>query len=257
MAGVNVLEKAGRLLDVLALHGEISIAALVEELDEPRTTVYRLLESMTELGWVEQGSQRAHYRLGLKLFRLGSAVAARFDERQAALPVMEHLHEQTGDTVFLCIRRGFEAVCIERIEGARVQTLELRLGGTLPLHVGAAPRTLLAFEDQQLWDEYLYRAALTTYTDRTPNTPERVRETLAQDRAAGLAVSDEDVTIGIASIGGPIFDHAGRIRAAVSISGLAAQLLGPERKRHEQLVRDAAAQISHALGYIKEENAVV
>ena len=71
-------------------------------------------------------------------------MVARFDERQAALPHMEHLHDMTGETVFLCVRRGLRAVCIERIEGSHVVSLALRLGGSLPLHAGAAPRALLA-----------------------------------------------------------------------------------------------------------------
>ena len=72
--------------------------------------------------------------------RLGAAVIERLDERQAALPVMERIHEATGETVFLLVRRGDDAVCIERLEGLRVQSLALRLGGSLPLHVGAGPR---------------------------------------------------------------------------------------------------------------------
>ncbi len=63
---------------------------------------------------VEPGSQSGTWRLGWRLLRLGSAVIERLDERQAALPVMERIHEATEETVFLCVRRGDEAVCIER-----------------------------------------------------------------------------------------------------------------------------------------------
>src|SRR5207244_10669190 len=94
----------------------------------------------------QAGSRPGTYRLGWRLLRLGSAVIARLDERQAALPVMERIHERTGETVFLCVRRGDDAVCIERLDGLRVQSLMLRLGGSLPLHLGAGPRTLLAWE---------------------------------------------------------------------------------------------------------------
>jgi len=67
-------------------------------------------------------------------------VIERLDERQAALPLMERIHERTGETVFLCVRRGDEAVCIERLDGLRVQSLALRLRDSLPLHLrGATP----------------------------------------------------------------------------------------------------------------------
>src|SRR5207244_1968002 len=83
------------------------------------------------LDMVEAGSRPGTYRLGWRLLRLGSAVIARLDERQAALPVMERIHERTGETVFLCVRRGDDAVGIERLDGLRVQWLMLRPGGDL------------------------------------------------------------------------------------------------------------------------------
>jgi len=256
MPAVNLLSKADRVLELLAERGDMPIAAMIEELDEPRTSVYRLLESMQELGWVDPAPQRGLYRLGLKLFRLGATVSRRFDARQAALPAMERLHEATGETVFLCVRRGYEAVCIERIDGARVQVLELALGGRLPLHVGAAPRALLAFEDEALWDEYLYRAALNTYTDKTLNTPELVRQSLHECVQSGVVISDEDVTIGIASIAAPVFDHTGRVCAALSLAGVVPAVLGDNHQRCESLVREAAAATSQALGYIEQEENV-
>ena len=68
-----------------------------------------------------QPADRAgRYRLGLKLFRLGGVVVARFDERQAALPHMEALHATTGETVFLCIRRGLEVY--RQLGGSEAQT---------------------------------------------------------------------------------------------------------------------------------------
>src|SRR3712207_132573 len=135
-SSVQVLRKVAALLDRLAQDGEVSAARLAEQLAEPRSTVYRLLRSLEDLGYVEHGGRAGPYRLGLALLHLGAAVVSRFDERRAALAPMERVHEETGETVFLCVRRGSEAVCIERLEGARVQSLALRLGGSLPLHMG-------------------------------------------------------------------------------------------------------------------------
>ncbi len=150
---------------------------------------------------VEPGSRRGTYRLGLKLLRLGSAVVARFDERQAALPVMERLHEETEETVFLCIRRGYEAVCIERIDGRWVQSMALRLGGSLPLHVGAAPRALLAFEPRDFWEEYVRRVELRPFTRRTPVSKTALFRALEEVSADGYSISDGDVVAGMAAVG--------------------------------------------------------
>ena len=102
---MQVLHKVALILDRLAEEGEVSAARLAELVDEPRSTVYRLLRSMQELDYVTPGSRRGTYQLGLALLHLGSSVMARFDERQAALPVMERVHTATEETVFLRGRR--------------------------------------------------------------------------------------------------------------------------------------------------------
>ena len=247
-SSVQVLSKIMALLDCLAEYRELSAAALAEATGQPRSTINRLLGSLQAIDMVEPGSRRGTYRLGLKLLRLGSAVIARFDERQAALPVMERIHELTGETVFLCIRRDFEAVCIERLDGRRVQSLALRLGGSLPLHVGAAPRLLLAYEPRQVWEDYA-SGEISAWTPKTPTTKGDLFHHLEEVRRLGYSVSDEDVALGFAALGAPIFDFSGRIRAALSISGIRPAILGEGTTALCDLVVESAQQVSRALGW--------
>jgi DNA-binding IclR family transcriptional regulator len=245
---VSVLAKAIALLDCLAREPEATPARLAELIGEPRSTVYRLLRNLQVLDLVEPGRRRGTYVLTLKLFRLGSTVVSRFDERQAALPVMERIHELLGETTFLCVRRGDEAVCIERIDGARVNLLALSLGGSLPLHVGSAPRALLAFEPPARWEDYLDDRKLEPLTPKTPVTRDAVIEELRATRERGYAISDEDVTPGVGSVGAPIFDHTARVRAALSVGGIRDLVLA-DGSRTSELVCDGAAAISRALGH--------
>jgi DNA-binding IclR family transcriptional regulator len=245
---VAVLTKAMALLEQLAAEGDATPARLAELLGEPRSSVYRLLASLRELDYVEPGGRRGTYRLSLKVFALGSAVVSRYDVREAAHPVLEHLHDATGETIFLCVRRGHQAVCIDRIAGSRVALLELRLGGSMPLHLGAAPRAILAFEPEDAWEDYLAHAILGPGTDAAPHDPAAVRAELRATRARGYALSDEDVTPGIASIGAPIFDHTGRVRASLSIGGIRQLILAPGKNLVTQIT-GAANEVSRALGH--------
>jgi DNA-binding IclR family transcriptional regulator len=249
---IQVLTKAAFLLDRLAEEQEASAARLADLVDEPRSTVYRLLASLQEVQMVEPGARRGTYRLGLKLLRLGSAVSGRFDERQAAFPVMERIHQTTEETVFLCIRHRYEAVCIERIEGRWVQSMALRLGGSLPLHVGAAPRALLAFEPRELWEEYVGRGPLEPFTPHTPATPESLFQALEEARRTGCSVSDGDVVLGMAALGAPIFDHRGSVCAALSMSGPRPTILEDNVEASRELILSGADEISAALGFTGE-----
>jgi DNA-binding IclR family transcriptional regulator len=246
--GVAVLAKATALLDHIAAEGEVTPARLAELTGEPRSTVYRLLASLQQLELVEPGRRRGTYLLGLKLFRLGTAVVSRFDARAAAQPVMERIHEETGETVFLCIRRGFEAVCIERLDGRRVNLLALGLGGSLPLHAGAVARTLLAFESPEFWEEYLEQWQPEALTSKTPATRAALLEELRLTRERGYAISDEDVTPGVGAVGAPIFDHTGAVQAALSFGGML-EFVFADRERSIALVLDGAAEASRTLGY--------
>jgi DNA-binding IclR family transcriptional regulator len=255
--GLALVRKSVDLLDQLAARPDATPAQLAESMGEPRSSIYRLLASLQALEMVEPGTRRGTYRLGFHLLRLGSAVVSRFDERQLALPTMERVHEATGETVFLSVRRGMEAVCIERLEGERVQTLALRLGGSLPLHAGAGMRALLAFEDRSFWNEYLDQGELERLTPNTPTTRELLIPLLEEVRRTGFSISDEDVTIGVAAVGVPILDYRGAVRASLSISGVRPAILGERADELRGLMIEAGREISHALGHELAGEAIV
>jgi DNA-binding IclR family transcriptional regulator len=213
---------------------------------EPRSTLYRLLGSLQELGLVEPGRRRGTYLLGLKLFRLGSTVVSRFDERQAALPVMERIHEELGETTFPCVRRGYDAVCIERIDGARVNLLALSLGGSLPLHAGAAARALLAFEPPAFWTNTSSTGSPRPSLRRRRRRGRRCSRSSAQHASA--AMRSPMRTSGVGAVGAPIFDHTGAVRAALSFGGMR-DVLFADASHAIELVCRGAAEISRALGH--------
>lgn len=246
----KVIHKASALLDHLAREGRSTPAQLASLLAEPRPSVYRLLASLEEVGLVERTPERDMYRLGTRLIRLADSLVHQFDARSAARPVLERLNAETGLTVFFLVRRGFEAVCIDLIPGRWVQSMAIRLGGSLPLHAGAAPCALLAFESDDAIEAYLETNPLVGFTSRTPTTPTAVREKIALLREQGWWVGDGDIVSGLAAIGAPVFDHAGRVCASISVSGTRPAVRGESELDLCVRVRSAADEISRALGHV-------
>jgi DNA-binding IclR family transcriptional regulator len=245
---IQVLTKAVGLLGVLAERGELGAAELASLTQEPRSSVYRLLASLNDLGLVEPGNQRGTFKLGLGLFRLGSAVVEQLNVRHAALPAMEDLQRDTSETVFLCIRRVREAVCIERLDGVHVQSLALLLGGSLPLHIGAAPMVLLANEREEFIDDYVTHSDLKPVVANAGRSKTALLAELKRIREQGYAISDEDVTPGIAAIGAPVFGMDGSVQGAISISSTKPLILGDPDTMIPKVV-DTARRASRALGY--------
>lgn len=247
----SLVIKAGALIEALAQERIATSARLTEMIDEPVSSVYRMLATLGDIGWVEQIGPRGAYRIGGKLLSLGNDLILRLDIRRASLPVLKRIHEATGETTFLCVRHGTRAVCIERIDGVRVNSRVLRLGRSLPLHVGAAPRALLAFEDREGWDEYATIASLTEDLGRDTSRSALFAE-LEEIRKAGLVVSDNTVTPGIAAVGAPIFDDKGEVAASLSVSGLREGVLAAgtdDAPSVTDLVRDGARELSNYLGF--------
>lgn len=239
----------GDILEALAAEAPLSAADIAERIDEPLSSVYRLLRTMRERQYVAS-PRRGEFQLGMRVFELGAAVSTRFSLRDAARPAMERLRAETDGTVLLFIRRGDRAVCIDRVDGRWVRLEIVDVGESLPLHTGASPRLLLAQLDDTEIDDYLDGARLEQHTQRSPATPREVRRLVEQIRHDGYAVSDQDLVLGVASIAAPVRDQSGAAIAGMSYSGLAETLLGGgQRERSIELVSRAADEASRQLGW--------
>ncbi|NMO02436.1 helix-turn-helix domain-containing protein [Gordonia sp. TBRC 11910] len=247
----SLIHKGGVLMEVLVSERIATSGRLTELTGEPPSSVYRMLATLTEIGWVEQVFARGPYRVGGKVLTLAAELIRSSDIRRAAGPVLAAIHAATGETTFLCVRHGTRAVCIERIDGVRVNSRVLRLGRSLPLHVGAAPRALLAFDDREAWDEYASAAVRSDELGGDVGSRAELFAQLEEIRQAGIVVSDNTVTPGIAAIGAPIFDHYGRVVASLSVSGLRDGILARSRDGGpsvRDLVRRGARDLTHYLG---------
>jgi len=246
--GLDMINKANAIISVLDEHDELPAVRVAELVDEPVSSTYRLLTTLTRIGWVDRGSRRGLYRLGLFFMGIGGQAEDRIDIRECAIPPMRELIATTGHTTYLCVRRGDRAVCIERLNGREVRSLAMQLGDSLPLYLGAAPKALLAFlprsERSALVDHYVDPAS------GWHGAPSRSTiETLIEEtRARGYSVSDEDVTPGVAAIGAPVFNHRGELEGSISISDLRETIMDAPDAMADAVMA-TAAQVSAALGF--------
>lgn len=246
--GLELFRKANGILSLLEKGGDWSAQEIADATGEPVSSTYRMLTSLKDIGLVENSLARGRFRLGLYAMNLGAVCDDRLSLRDSATPWLEWLQSTTTGTSFLMLRRGYNAVCIDRVVGKGVRSLALRLGGSLPLYAGAGPRALLAFladaERLAVLDHF------EELSEDDPNVPTRrqLERTIEEIQAAGVSLSDEDVTPGIAAIGAPVFNHRGELEAAISVSTVRVRLL-QDRARTVRVVLEAAHAVSRALGY--------
>jgi DNA-binding IclR family transcriptional regulator len=245
---VGSVLRAMRLLDLFERgRPEMPLAEFARRSGYSKSTTYRLLLSLEKAGWLER-TPHAAFRLTIKPFQVGSILVDSLELRQEAGRIMTRMASQLDQGVYLVVAAGTRAVCLERIDsGQGVRLAELDIGGSQPLNLGAAPRALLAFDEDRLLPPLL-KDGLIRRTEYSLVDPADLRRDLAETRRRGYSISDEDVTAGIGAIGAPILGADGVAVAALSFGGLRQHVL-PPRPPHVACLLQACQEISTRLGY--------
>jgi len=238
--GRSVTSKVFLLLDAFSPDArELSLNALARRSGLPLSTAYRLASELVERGALEREGRGA-YRIGLRLWELGSLAPRGLTVRDVALPFMQELHKATNENVHLAVLDGYEALYVTRITGRRSVASKARIGQRLPLHATGAGKVLLAHSPREFVQEVLARG-LTRYTPHTVIAPGQLRGMLAEIRRTGIAFSREELTLGTVSVAAPVFDANQAVVAALSIL---ARTAGVDLQRLSPGVRMAAMGIS-------------
>ena len=248
--GVQVIDRVSALLRALGnSRRPVQLRDLSAQTGLSKSTARRLLVSLASNGLCEQTASGG-YQLGIELFLLGQKVQDSLEVRERARPIMEQLGERWHHTVFLCVRAGDHAVCVDRVDSGEVYGLAFRVGALLPLHLAAAPRAILAWLPDADIHRYIDSVGpLPRYTERSITDPDQLFDFLQASRLQGWVLSEDDVAEGIAAIAAPVFDHNGRVVAAISASGIVQQVVHVERDELALDIVAAANAISRAVGF--------
>jgi len=211
---IPAVERAVDVLEVLAA-GPDNIRGLTEQLSIPRSTVYRVLNSLEVRGLVVRGEDN-RYCLGPQLLRLARAVPGGFDLVTLSRSVIEDLARSLRCSVKLSVLNEGMALVIATAESPETYSVTTQVGRRFPLHAGAASKVLVAFaaeaERRRLLDAPLGRLTAATITDRV--TFEQV---LVQARERGYATDAGEFVPGIHAVAVPVLGPEGSCIAALSI----------------------------------------
>jgi len=212
----SVIGRALRLLDAFGPERrELTLTEIARRAGVPLSTAHRLLDDLGKWGAVERGEDGL-YRIGLRLWELGSLAPRGPVLREAALPFLEDLSQITRENAQLAVREGAELVFIERIAGSGAVPVLTRVGGRFALTATGVGLVLLAHAPLDVQEEVL-GSPIDRYTDRTVTDPVRLRRMLADVRTNGFSISDRQVTLDALSVGAPIRDRHDEVVAAVSL----------------------------------------
>lgn len=215
---LSSVDKALRLLRLVAEHGPIRLSAAAEALGVAPSTAHRLLSSLLEQGFVAQDKPNLPYRCGPLLAELGFAAIGRIDLRGVARPILEELSLTTQETSSLLVLERGSVRFIDCVEGCRSVRVGTRTGILLPASCTAGGKSLLAALPADQVARHLQGATLPTPTVSSLRTRTELAAELAEVRRVGYAVNHEEAEAGISAVGACIRDRTGVPIGALNIA---------------------------------------
>lgn len=241
-----------RAFDVLggiaaASAGRASLTQIARHLSVSKSTAHRYLTTLEGLGVVER-DERETYRLGLRLVELAGAVLSEHDVRREAEAALEALARSTKETAHLAVPSGNEVFYLAKVDSPHSIRMFSRIGARMPMYSTALGRSILAHSSEERLEEILAEGL----PRRTPNTitdPQALRNNLELVRERGFAIDDEENEAGVRCVGAPVFDLAGGVVAAISVSGPTTRVTREVAVAIAPAVLQAARTVSLRLGY--------
>ncbi len=245
---IVILEDTFHLFQLLLDYdAPMTLAEITRASGLSKNKAFRILYTLEKHQFVERNPDGA-YRLGVRFLHFGQHVQNRLDMLTAARPALDWLAAQTRESIFLGVRDGDEALCVDARQSPHPIRLFARVGQRAPLYAGGVPKVLLAFMDDGERADLLDRIDIKPLTPSTVTERAHLEQILREIRLRGVAVTADDMDEGVHSVAAPIRNAAGKVIAAVSIAGPSERFDAETIERYCRLAVEAASRISAEMG---------
>ncbi|WP_421388135.1 DNA-binding transcriptional regulator KdgR [Aeromonas veronii] len=246
---VSSVLKVFGILQALSEQKDIGVTELSQRIMMSKSTVYRFLQTMKTLGYVNQEGETDKYTLSLKLFELGGRALEHQDLIQIADVQMYRLGKLTKETLHLGALDENSVVYLHKIDSEYNLRMYSRIGRRCPLYSTALGKVMMAWLPEEEVRSMLAGVTFERFTEHTLANVDALLAELAQVREQGYAEDNEENENGLRCFGVPIYNRMGRIITGLSLSLPIVRFEESKRAELVSLLHEAAARISADLGY--------
>jgi DNA-binding IclR family transcriptional regulator len=209
-----------------------------------RTTVHRILNTLTDSGWVILDRELNKFKIGPMLYHMGQAYLAGNNYESKLVEILGRLSQQTEESVGYAARDGERVISLYEMEIYQPLKMNYRAGTFYPINKGSYGKCLMAYYDEQRVNQ-LVRSQ--KYEKTGPNTltdPEDILAEYRKIREQGYVISDEEVAPLIVGGGVPVFNQKGKVDTCIAIAFVKND--GYEQKIADaiKILQDGAKEIS-------------
>ncbi len=249
--------KVFSVLETLSEGGAAPLAHIAQKAMTSKSTTHRLLQTMIDLGYVEQEAETERYGLTLKLFSISArALGGHSQLMKVADRGMRALSRATGESINLGVidngaGEGGEqsVVYIHQVESTFSLSMKCTIGSRNPLHCTALGKALLAWSPPDELERRLAELEFTPCGPRTITGLAQFRAELEKARTQGFSEEIEEVEAGVRCMAAPVLDHLGQSIGAISISFPMFRYDETRRSEYIAVLTDAGREASEAMGH--------
>lgn len=246
----QTVQKAMNLLEALVRSGQPRrLTELSRELGLTKPNVYRLLSTLSCLGYVKKDPLTSLYSPTLKLWEMGSLLVRDVDLVSVASARIRQLSEETGESVQLAVFDSGFVVYVDKVDSPQPLKAMTSIGARLPAVVTSTGKAMLAWLPAESLDASMQHVK--RYTPLTLTKRGDIERDLDETRDRGYALNRGEFRLGVCGIGVPIRDRSGDVVAAIGVWGAERNILGPRQGEIAHMAMIAARDISKSLGFIE------
>ena len=233
---------------------ELSGAELSRRMGLPRASVFRMLFTLEQSGFLERCPDSVSYKLGLSVLRLGFELLASMELTEVGRPIIDELRDRSGFSAHLVVRDARDVVFIAKAAGSNAMFHSIQVGARLPAHATVLGRALMSDLDLSELSKLFPEAKLQAFTPKTPSNVKALKALIDQDRDRGYGVSMGGYETGISTIAAPVFNEQSRVVAAISISVPTQRIDDEVLMPLVNLVMTAASHMTERLSHLPQQS---
>lgn len=246
----QTVQKALNLLEALVRSGQPRrLTELSRQLGLTKPNVYRLLSTLTTLGYVKKDPATSLYSPTLKMWEMGSLLVRDVDLVGIAGQRLRRLAEECGESVQLAVFDTGFTVYVDKVDSSQPVKAITSIGSRVPATVTSTGKAMLAWMPRESLEAACQH--LKRYTPSTLVRRKDIEVDLEETRARGYAINRGEFRVGVAGIGVPVRDRTGGVVAAIGIWGAEERILGARRDELAHMAMVAARDVSRDLGFIE------
>lgn len=245
---VKALAHAIDVLEALAEGGEMGVTELSREIGLSKTAVYNILGTFEGRRLVNRDPATSRYRLGWRVYELGTEVLRHTELAPLARPLLKELARRTGETVLLGILDGRGVTYVDRVESDRRIRMVAAPGRQGLLHATASGKVLLAYHESAEFVDEVLSGELEANTPATITDPDALRAELRRvlDRGYATCILENEAEISSMSV--PVYDHTGGVAAALTLAAPATRFGAGARREALPVLQEIGRELGQQLG---------